>query len=781
MKSYLIKITAFATTLAFIASNAYFLYPVDQASAQAGKASACAAGYITAGISALAAIPQNIIGVSKSQSGDTAQNVTTGGSANSLSFNSCILQPLAKIMIITLIRNIGASVVSWVNSGFQGKPSFVTDLGGTLLDAADQAVGQFIEGTDLGFLCNNFSFQIRIALALKYSQPFRNKSQCSVTKIASNVSNFADNNGGKGWDNWLQVTTQPQNNAYGAYLIADSELSQRAFQAAGIKEKKVSLGQGFLDFETCDEYETAQQNNDRLGITTSDSATPGQYTKTTTANGKTTSAVFSSQDTAPQCTKSSTKTPGTIIASKLSSTLGQSDIQAAVATEIDDVIAATMNQLAQKIITGASGLLGMSQKSSSNTTQSYISKYQQQLYGTTATSTTVANTSGATSPVEDYTVANYDAASKLVQNDQQVNDIYGATDQAATQAVQQTRTQQDAINATLNVNSATSAQNIALLKSASESSNGGGAASNAVNGITDGNVTQYNPPSVTGGEANPWWEVDLGDSKAITEIHIWRVTNEPVANTMGTIRVIASNGAGQDEWTSSPITPTDAGANPIVVPVNLTRRYIRIEAQSNYNAQCRATGYSYGEVQFDGCYYPLKLAEVEVIGAPLSAANATSTSAFGTISSGSGSTQTTTTDTTPATIGLIAAASIGTLSSSAPLTYELHVTSDKAVSGLTVTSSLKSNDTDYAFLNLFSSLNYSYGKGSVSAAYNVTSNSAASVEFDNVSIDAGSYYVLKLSGPENSSAQPGTYTLITTVKDSSGNVVKTDTADFVVQ
>lgn len=797
-KSISIKITALVLALSFVVPSAYALYPAQaNAAAGAGSAVACIVGWATAAGFAIPAFIKEIVGVPDG-SGNSGQHMGDTASNNSQSFTSCVLKPLAKIMVVALIRNIGSSIVNWVNSGFDGSPAFLTDFGGTILDTADQAVGTFIEGSELGYLCNNFSFKIRLALAVNYSQSFRQRATCSLTQIGNNLAT----NGGAGWNNFLEVSTRPQNNEYGAYVIAENEIAQRAFRAVGIQEKEIAVGQGFLNRKVCEDQESPEElaarqhlssfktikgDNAAVGVqvtsTKVDLSSFGKYDiyGNQTEAGKTntdTKTVFTTSEK-PVCKKWTVTTPGSVIAGKINSSFAQGDIQAAVAQEIDDVIAATMNQLAQQVITGARGLLGMNRKKT--TSQSYLAKYQSQLYGENASQ-------GATSPIEDYQVSSYDAAAKLIDNDPQIDKIYESTNAAAEQAISQQQEQQAAIQEAFGGQSSTD-QNYALSKPATQSSIGAGPASNATNGIKDGAASQYNAPAGTGEEQYPWWQVDLGTTKDIREVRIWKVTNESESDTLGTIRVVASDGPNDNVWTSDYITPTSASANPIVVAVNKARRYVKIEKQGTLDNQCRVAYENGPETIYESCYHPLKLAEVEVIGTP-STAGIPGTSVSSSTSATSGSSNNTVADdgrTATSTVAWETAVSPNTVTTSAPLDYELHLTQDKPLtigSGVTIRTSLKRNGSPVSYLSVFSSYEFSYGRqGDVSSKYSISSsNDSGGFALTNVTNpSANGYYLFKQGGAKKPGGLSGSYTITTTVEDSFGTVLKTATASFVVQ
>lgn len=248
----------------------------------------------------------------------------------------CVLKPLAVQLAKAMLYNITVSTVNWINSGFQGNPGFVQDFRGLLTDTADQMIGEFIaKDLGAGFLCSPFSFQIKIALAQSYL-PYKQRSACTFTQIAGNVGGFVEGNNSGGWDNWLQVTTVPQNNAYGSFVLAQDALSQKIFNAQAAKEKYLDWGRGFRDWEVCETQEQADKN--RGGGFDFDAPDADQTYRP-----------------APVCEK---RTPGAVVQDRLSATLNIDLQQLAVADNINAIMDALANQVTKQIVTGAQGLLG---------------------------------------------------------------------------------------------------------------------------------------------------------------------------------------------------------------------------------------------------------------------------------------------------------------------------------------------------------------------------------------------------------------------------------------
>jgi hypothetical protein len=147
----------------------------------------------------------------------------------------------------------------------------------------------------------------------------------------------------------------------------------------------------------------------------------------------------------------------------------------------------------------------------------------------------------------------------------------------------------------------TTPPNLAVGKSAAQSSTSGIGAMAAVDGNTDGDYFK-NSVSQTESQTNPWWEVDLGAMATIQEVSIWNradccpgrlsdywifVSSSPFSRTES----ISDLANRRDVWASHQTSPPNPSVN---IAVGRHGRYIRI--------QLSATGI-------------LNLAEVQVWGA----------------------------------------------------------------------------------------------------------------------------------------------------------------------
>ena len=231
-------------------------------------------------------------------------------------FLNCIARTIAR----SVIQQVTASIVDWINSGFDGKPAFVQDYKQFFTNVADRAAGEFIQGSDLAFLCSPFKLQVRIAIAQSYAHQRSGSNaaatSCTLSKAVTNVDDFLNNGfSSGGWGGLLAFTTEPTNNPYGATMYAQMLLNNKILADSRDAGLKISPG-GFLSKEEC----TGPINT-----------VPG-----TPNYGKQTSCKI--------------VTPGQTIEAELHKTLGTNIDSLNLADNFDEIISALINQLMTRVL-----------------------------------------------------------------------------------------------------------------------------------------------------------------------------------------------------------------------------------------------------------------------------------------------------------------------------------------------------------------------------------------------------------------------------------------------
>jgi hypothetical protein len=294
-------------------------------------------------------------------------------SAAYMELKETVLDPLAWMLAKQLLQSITADVVSWINSGFKGNPAFMSNPEAFFLDVADQTTGAFIANSGpLSSLCSPFSVDIRLALGLGAAQSNRKRYTCTLKTIINNVENIPNNitvNGKSingfmngdfsqgGWQAFISLTTEPQNNINGAYLMAQSDLQAQIGNKKASINADLAMGAGFMSYKKCTDLGTTRTDAE---ANDADTINQGDPTVSTRVNSD-------GSITYQSC---HTETPGSVIASSLNKQLGTGSDSLVAADELNEILSAAFNQLIKGVLTG--GLLSSSQQNSSGMTSSVV-------------------------------------------------------------------------------------------------------------------------------------------------------------------------------------------------------------------------------------------------------------------------------------------------------------------------------------------------------------------------------------------------------------------------
>ena len=256
-----------------------------------------------------------------------------------------------RVMLLNMLVN---DIVKWIQGG--GKPRFVTDWQGFLETAADKAAGQFIsQNLGAGFLCGPFAAQLQIALA---KPPTFNESvTCTLSDITDNIDDFFSDFSNGGWKGWITVT-EPQNNIFGADLLALDRRYDLMAEAREASKSEAGTAAGFLGDKVC----VAMFN-----AATKDSQTMDSY------NGYKESDIPEGY----KCTKWSTRTPGRVIGDSLQQAVGKDMQMLLSADEFSEYAGAIIDAVISRTI--REGILALTGTGSANaagagiTTPAYVS------------------------------------------------------------------------------------------------------------------------------------------------------------------------------------------------------------------------------------------------------------------------------------------------------------------------------------------------------------------------------------------------------------------------
>ncbi len=318
---------------------------------------------------------------------DTITETFTGESAIATTYSQIsdtymklketVLDPLAWLLGKQILQALTADIVDWINNGFEGNPAFINNPTGFFIEVADQYTGAFIANSGpLSSLCSPFNLDIRANLGLRTPQVRSNRPYtCTLSTIINNAQNAnmsiggnvsvngstiaggvvgvgtRNNNGGRnsiegfmkgdfsqgGWPAFIALTTEPQNNYTGAYLMARNDLNSQIVASQASIKADVSIGGGFMSYKKCEDLGTVspagtQEDAQRI------SGNNPNVTKKLNNDGSITYQLCH------------TETPGSTISAALNKQLGSGSDSLVAADEFDEILSAAFNQLLKSVL-----------------------------------------------------------------------------------------------------------------------------------------------------------------------------------------------------------------------------------------------------------------------------------------------------------------------------------------------------------------------------------------------------------------------------------------------
>lgn len=250
-----------------------------------------------------------------------------------------VLEALKKRVLDLMVDEI----LQWVKGG--DEPKFITDWEGFLSDAGAIAADEFAKKLGVTDICAPFKLQLQIAFPTQGSRsaPLRTPLSCTLDDIVGNIDDFYNDFENGGWLAY-QEAWEPQNNIFGAYIIAKSaELATIESAQEAAKNEGLSSG-GFLSTKSCPESSTSNGPDiDKDGI---------------------------KGDIAREC---SITTPGSVIGELTKRAVGADFDFIVNSTQLASYVASIADALFNRLIReGVSGLQGLTTKNAPSTSDGAI-------------------------------------------------------------------------------------------------------------------------------------------------------------------------------------------------------------------------------------------------------------------------------------------------------------------------------------------------------------------------------------------------------------------------
>lgn len=307
------------------------------------------------------------------------QNTISAVADHWLVLKEGVLDPLGQTAAKVAVQSIMRSTINWANNGFNGSPAYITNLENDMRRFADYEADRFLDAY-IGSGNIDSPFRDRVANTLREefrrstaNNAFIQSSRYTLRTYAPNDEAFVRGDFSQGGLRaWVEAWRNDQNNIFGAIRSARDALNGQVRVSVSNRQTELNWSRGILSW--CAEPEASAAATEE-GPTSLTPPPPG-----------------GSSDCQVQ-------TLGSFTHQRINDVLGADIASLVAADELDEMYAALLSGLANKIISG-SGLFGLSQPDSTGR-----SPLEQAAQGTVATSTasrTTAVISGQIDELERY-------------------------------------------------------------------------------------------------------------------------------------------------------------------------------------------------------------------------------------------------------------------------------------------------------------------------------------------------------------------------------------------
>ena len=270
------------------------------------------------------------------------------GSTEALEQNDTCLKSIGRMVTKMLLQKITLSTVNWIQNGFEGGPSFLTNPGEFFEDLARTQILQFgleIDNPNLYPFGRDFVRRQAVAFNSSFAQRARYTLNDLIREKTPQYSaqTFQTDFSQGGWNAWLAMTQVPANNPLGFELIAGEELAQRIEEENQEIQRQLQQGDGYLGDRRCadpkgitiEQHRAALINGQKEDVTAN---IDGQYQVV-------------GQYVSGTCRRWEYVTPGQIISEAATSAINYPNEALLRADDLNDAVAAVIDALLSQFST----------------------------------------------------------------------------------------------------------------------------------------------------------------------------------------------------------------------------------------------------------------------------------------------------------------------------------------------------------------------------------------------------------------------------------------------
>lgn len=166
-----------------------------------------------------------------------------------------ILRMTLQKIALRALSSMTQSTVNWINSGFHGKPLFLENPKSFFTDITKFEIKNMINIMGFDTLRYPYAKNYLLGVIGSYQNQLSQNAQHSLANVINDpyvLAQYNSNFSVGGWDGFINITQDPQNNALGFNVgFADNFLASKLGNEIGKVNRVLLEGQGFLSPQDC--------------------------------------------------------------------------------------------------------------------------------------------------------------------------------------------------------------------------------------------------------------------------------------------------------------------------------------------------------------------------------------------------------------------------------------------------------------------------------------------------------------------------------------------------
>ena len=195
-----------------------------------------------------------------------------------------ILKPALRVAMATLVQQLTNQTVGWITGDGGNNVGFAKNLENNAIKEADARAGEFFERLTSINLCSvNLKKFVKINLSAPTYNNLNPQLACTLEGIRGNIDSFYNDFSNGGWATFVEIAANPQNNGFGATLIAQANFEAAVNARTNDAKAKADQGKGFLgvqitkDSDKCEWMPGSPAVNDPGGLGVIPATPPHRY------------------------------------------------------------------------------------------------------------------------------------------------------------------------------------------------------------------------------------------------------------------------------------------------------------------------------------------------------------------------------------------------------------------------------------------------------------------------------------------------------------------------